>query len=825
MADSESMWMRRFTDAAACVTVGAAYFALAWLSTHLTPRTGEIAYLWPAGGFILALLLVAPSRLWLPFALAALVADVAHAQTVSHSLRIGLAYPAVYFSVLLLTSAALRRWAGAPLRLDSMRSLALFLLIAPVAGNLLAAALGAAVSYWSGDPFTESLRVWWVSDALGMLLITPFVVAWSDFRLRELRRIRPRNVLEGVACAAGLVLVSHWAFGVQPEPNGAVPPLTHFLIPFLVWAALRFGVRGQSTSVLIVCVISVWDTMRGLGPFSAAFEHPDRSVLYLQVFLIVAAAMTLVGAVVMKERRFAQRAAEEWRLRYETAVVSSGNLVYDANLARQRVLWGGDTRKVLGCSPEALADPAAWMARVHPDDRETIRAQARGVRPGEERAYSLEYRVQGAGGAYIEVEDTGRVIGLRNSGGGIRIIGMLKDVTGRKRAQAERERLNERLREAQKLEALGTMAGGIAHDFNNILGAILGHGELALAEADYNTRAPKRLQAIVDAGQRGKALVEQILTFARRGVRRRRAVPLWPVFVEIRDLLSGSAPPTLRIVLENDDAAIAVLGDPTRLHQLLMNLATNAVHAMPDGGCLTLELTKEAVARTHLLDHGSLQPGDYARLTVRDTGGGIAPEVQARMFEPFFTTKEHGKGTGLGLALVRAIVADHDGAIRVRSEPGKGTQVDVYLPLAASSAVQGAVAETQPPSGNGRTVMVVDDDRAMLETTEEMLAHLGYEPVGYQAAADALQALRANPDRFDLVLTDESMPEMTGTQLAVQIKDLRRDLPVIVASGYGGPNLQRRALAAGARAVLSKPYDSGSLAQALASALEARATA
>jgi CheY-like chemotaxis protein len=154
-----------------------------------------------------------------------------------------------------------------------------------------------------------------------------------------------------------------------------------------------------------------------------------------------------------------------------------------------------------------------------------------------------------------------------------------------------------------------------------------------------------------------------------------------------------------------------------------------------------------------------------------------------------------------------------------------GTHVDVYLALAAWCAVLGGVADSQPASGNGRTVMVVDDDRAMLETTEEMLAHLGYEPVGYQAAADALQALRANPDRFDLVLTDESMREITGTQLARQLKDLRPDLPVIVASGYGGPNLQRRALAAGARAVLSKPYDSGSLAQALASALEARATA
>jgi PAS domain S-box-containing protein len=816
------MLVRHVTDAAACVVVGVAYFALAWLSTHLTPRTGDIAYLWPAGGFILGLLLVAPKRLWLPFALSALVADVAHARTVSQSLAMSLAYPAVYSTALLLMSAALRRWAGAPLRLDSMRRLALFLLIAPLAGNLIGATLGAGISHWSGAPFEESLRAWWVSDALGMLLITPFVVAWSDLRLRELRRLSPRALAEGVVCAAGLVLVSHWAFGVQPAPNGAVPPLTHFLIPFLVWAALRWGVRGQSTAVMIVCAISVWDTMQGLGPFSAAFVDPDRSVLYLQVFLMVAAAMTLVGAVVMKERRSAQRAADEWRLRYETAVVSSGNLVYDANIGRQQLLWGGDTQKVLGCTPGELADPAAWMARVHPDDREKILRQVRGALPGEERPYSLEYRVRAASGAYIEVEDTGRVIGLRKPGA-IRVIGMLKDVTERKRAHAERDRLNEQLREAQKLEALGTMAGGIAHDFNNILGAILGHGELALADARQNGRVAKRLQAIIDAGQRGKALVDQILTFAQRGVRSRRALPLWPVLLEARDLLSGSVPESIRIVLEHDDPTIAVLGDATRLHQLLMNLATNAVHAMPDGGCLTLRLTTETVAQARPLDHGGLQPGGYALLTVRDTGAGIAPEVQARMFEPFFTTKEHGKGTGLGLALVRAIAADHGGAIRVRSTPGAGTQVDVYLPLSALSAAQDAAADSEWPRGDGRIVMVVEDDRAVLEMTEEMLARLGYEPAGYEGGAAALQALRAHPDRFDLVLTDESMPELTGTQLAEHIKELRPDLPVIVASGYGGPDLHRRALAAGARAVLNKPYDSSSLAQALAEALEARA--
>ena len=822
IARSAPLLLQRLLDAAAALAVGLVYFALAWLSTHLTPRTGDIAYLWPAGGFVLGLLLIAPRRLWLLFAGAALIADVLHAETVSHSLPTSLAYSTAYFSVLVLTSAALRRWAGAPLRLDSIRKLALFVLIAPVAGNLVAASLGSAISYWSGQGFFDSLRVWWVSDAPGMLLVTPFVVSWSDFKLREFRRIGPRGLAEGILCGTGLVLVSHWAFGVHPAASGAVPPLTHFLIPFLVWAALRFGVRGQSTSVMIVCAISVWDTMRGFGPFSAAFVAPDRSVLYLQVFLMVAAAMTLVGAVVMKERRWAQRAAEEWRLRYETAMLSSGNVLYDANLARDRVVWGGDTQKILGCTPGEIAHTADWMARVHPDDREIILQQVRGVQPGEERAYSLEYRVRGPDGAYIEVEDTGRVIGRRRPGAS-RIIGMLKDVTERKRVQAERDRLNAQLREAQKVEALGTMAGGIAHDFNNILGAILGHGELAIADEQQQGRDAKRLRAILDAGHRGKALVDQILTFAGRGMRTRRATPLWPIVSEVCELLSGSAQPTLTIELTNDDASIAALADATRVHQLLMNLATNAMHAMPEGGRLTLGLASESVAQACTLDQGALQPGRYAVLSVSDTGQGIAPEVRARMFEPFYTTKSHGKGTGLGLALVHAIVADHDGAIRVRCAPGEGTRFDVYLPLAAPSVMRGAAASGEWPRGEGRTVMVVDDDRAILEMTEEMLARLGYEPVGYDSSASALQALRVDPDRFDLVLTDESMPELTGTQLAVSTRELRPDLPVIVASGYGGADLHRRALAAGACAVVNKPYDTGALAQALAGAL-ARAT-
>jgi signal transduction histidine kinase/CheY-like chemotaxis protein len=426
-------------------------------------------------------------------------------------------------------------------------------------------------------------------------------------------------------------------------------------------------------------------------------------------------------------------------------------------------------------------------------------------------------------GVYIEVEDTGRVVRLPQ-GRAVRAIGFLKDVTERKRVEADRAQLDAQLREAQKMEALGTMAGGIAHDFNNILGAILGHGELAeeLAEAEsrMESRQRQQLRAIMDAGRRGKALVQQILTFARRGASEKRAVELWPVVREVRDLLAASTPANVTVRLEVDDPHTAVLADPTQMHQVLMNLCTNAMQAMSEGGQLTIGLTVETVQRVRALSQGQLEPGRYAVLSVGDTGPGIAPEVAARMFEPFYTTKGPGKGTGLGLALVQAIVADHGGAIEVESRPGEGTLLKVYVPAAPDRVVEARGREAQTPRGNGQTVLLVDDDRAMLAMAEDMLAQLGYEPVGYDSSAKALQAFSAGPERFDAVLTDERMPELTGTELALRVKALRPELPVVIASGYGGPELRKRARDAGVAEVVDKPYELQTIAQALAAALD-----
>jgi PAS domain S-box-containing protein len=816
----KAIHLQRLRDAGTCLLIGAMYFALAWLSTRLTPRAGDIAYLWPAGGFALGVLLVAPNRLWLPFLAVTFLADVVHAETITNALHRSVGYASVYFACLLLAALILRRWIGAPVRLDRMRNLILFVLVAPVGANLLAASAGAFVSIVPGEQaFLQTFRVWWVSDALGMLLSVPLVSAWSDFRPRELQRISAKRAGEAIACFAGLALASYWAFGVHPVRGGSVPPLTHFIIPFLVWAALRFGTRGQSAALLLVSTISLWCTMRGLGPFSAAFVQPERSVLYLQIFLAVAALMTLIGSALMWERRSAENTAMEWKLRYEAAVTSSGNVLYDMNLQTRQVVWGGNTRGILGFDPRDLGNAPAWLARVHPDDLGKIESQIGGAAPGEAETHSLEYRVKRKDGVYIDVEDTGRVVRLPK-GRAVRAIGFLKDVTERKRAEAERASLDAQLREAQKMEALGTMAGGIAHDFNNILGAILGHGELAEADAPAEGKQSQRLRAILEAGLRGKALVQQILTFARRGATEKRAVELWPVVLEVRDLLAASTPPNVTVRLDVDDPRTSVLADATQMHQVLMNLCTNAVQAMTDGGQLTIGLGVEMVAQRRVLTQGRLEAGPYAVLSVRDSGPGIAPDVAARMFEPFYTTKGPRQGTGLGLALVHAIVTDHGGAIEVETSQGVGTLVHVYLPCAPDHVVEAERREARTPRGNGQTVLVVDDDPAMLAMAEDMLAQLGYEPVSYDNSVKALEAFRAGPGRFDAMLTDELMPELTGTQLALRVKELRPELPVVIASGYGGRELRQRARDAGVSQLVDKPYESRTIAQALAAALE-----
>lgn len=387
----------------------------------------------------------------------------------------------------------------------------------------------------------------------------------------------------------------------------------------------------------------------------------------------------------------------------------------------------------------------------------------------------------------------------------------------RRRAEAQQALQLQRAR-ASKLESLGTMAGGVAHDFNNVLGAIVGFGEMAQDAAPGSDQA-RHLDKVLQAAARGQSLVARILAFSRGGARASAVFVLQPVVEEVLALLAGSLRPG--VVLETDLAAAdaRVRGDATRVFEAVMNLCTNAMQAMPDGGTLTVRLVRQSTAAPTVLSHASLPSGDHLVLSVGDSGAGISAEVMERLFEPFFTTRADGGGTGLGLAVVHGVVSEFGGAVDVWSAPGRGARFTLYLPESTDEAAPAPEARRPPRRGTGEAVLVVDDEPALVEMMMGLLAGLGYAPAGFTDPLAALAAVRAAPGTFAAVVSDEVMPGLSGTELAAAVDEADPGLPVLLVSGHGGALLAQRAAQAGVTRVLGKPLRRAELADALSDLL------
>jgi len=520
----------------------------------------------------------------------------------------------------------------------------------------------------------------------------------------------------------------------------------------------------------------------------------------------------------LKKTEEALRRSEQ---RYQLAVDGSNEGLWDWDLTSDSLFLSPRAQQLLWQrSGEPQRPRREWIALTayHPDDIPLVRAALAAHLRGTAKHFKVEYRLRHHSGEWRWYRQRG--VAVRDaSGRPMRMAGSMEDITDRKQVEAERERLELQLRQAQKLEAIGTLAGGIAHDFNNILAAILGYGEMVQKDAPEGTAVRRNIDAAMSAGLRAKSLVERILAFSRSGMGERVPVHVQSVVGEALDAVAASLPPGVTLERRLDCGNAAVQGDPTQVHQVVLNLCANAVQAMKSSGTLsvTLELAQLDGARcaTRVLPDGS-----YVRLSVRDTGSGIEPHLLERIFDPFFTTKEVGVGTGLGLSLVHGIVADLGGGVEVSSTVGEGSRFDVYLPW--SSCVEPAVRVDEVlPAGQGQTVLLVDDEEALVRLGEEMIAGLGYEPVGFTSSAEALATFRAAPERFDIVLSDEAMPGMTGSELALAIRAIRADVPIVLMSGYVTPLMTRRARDAGVAEVLSKPLVALDIARSLAGALQA----
>jgi len=381
---------------------------------------------------------------------------------------------------------------------------------------------------------------------------------------------------------------------------------------------------------------------------------------------------------------------------------------------------------------------------------------------------------------------------------------VLRDITAHRHLEAQ-------LREAQKMEAIGTLAGGIAHDFNNILAAIIGFTELAQDEVSQSSPTWQFLQRVLTAGQRAKELVQQILTFSRHHEPHRQPLRLHLLIQETLQLLRAALPSTIDIRAFLNTTSGTVVANPTQLQQVLMNLVNNAAYVMrTTGGVLEVHLDEVDIPPASTTASPALPLGPSLRLTVRDTGAGMAPEVMARIFEPFFTTKGQGEGTGLGLAVAYGIIASHGGTITVASTPGQGTTFVIYLPRVAEEPPVEGRAEgrmVELLSAGKERILFVDDEEALTNLAREMLGRLGYDVTVYTSGFDALAAFRAAPQDFDLVITDQTMPAMSGEALVRALRRIRPDIPVILCTGYSRLIDAGQAAALGIDALLMKPVE------------------
>ncbi len=460
---------------------------------------------------------------------------------------------------------------------------------------------------------------------------------------------------------------------------------------------------------------------------------------------------------------------------------------------RDAEVWDAETARILNRNDEAIR-----LSQVAANILETVRL------PNHEQRHLLTTRFP-----IFKNEDLFAL-------GGVSI-----DVTESTRAEQQRQQLEMQLQQAQKMEALGTLAGGIAHDFNNILAAVIGYTEIVAAEISKDSQTYHYLSRVLEAGERARALVKQILTFSRQSELEPKPVQVKIIVKEVLKLLRASLPVTIEIVQQIDSDG-TVMADPVQIHQVMMNLCTNAGYAMREkGGRLTVRLADIYLDDAAGQRLGKLAAGRYLKLSVIDTGYGIAPEHLSRIFDPFFTTKPKGEGTGMGLSVVHGIVTRLGGTVSVESTPGAGAGFDVYLPLIASPALAAPTEATALPVGTEK-ILVVDDEVFQTDMSKHLLGLLGYKVETCNRASEALILFEKSPLAFDLVITDMVMPGMTGDELARRLLELRPDLPIILCTGYSENITEYKARALGIKGFALKPLVMEELARLIRQVLETR---
>jgi PAS domain S-box-containing protein len=787
------------------ILVALAYLGSGWVGLRLALVEANITVVWPPTGIAIAALVIGGWRWWPAVTLGALAVNLLSGAPPAVSLAVAFGN-----TVGPLLSALLLQRVGFDRRFSHRRDTGWFcvavmagLIIPPTVG-VTALDLGGVVP-WAGERWV----MWWLGDVVGALVVGPLLLSWDRRRVVDL--VQPARLIE----AAVLVLVVV-GMGVAVFLEVGRVSMAFLMLPPVVWSALRFGLWPTSVTVITIAAFAAWGTALGGGPFAV----PGASThLLLASFLGTMALLNLLLAGLLAEREQAEdrlRASEE---RLRLAIDHAHMATWEFDLRSGRLMTSGRRQELFGS--EMPTDRAGFLAHAHADDRARVeQAITRCIT--ERGRLNVEFRVlQSAGECWVALEGE-----VSDDAGQPRLSGIVRDITPRKRAEEERVRLEAALLQAQKLKAVGTLAGGIAHDFNNVLSVILNATELARSELPGEHPLHPRLRVIAHAGTRARDLVRQILTFSRGQEVHHVPLRAETVVGEVVAFLRATLPST--VVLDSQIAAHCpmILGDATQLHQVLMNLGTNAWQSLSQQrGCITLAVELLEITAVGRAPCPGLAPGRYLHLSVSDTGQGMDEQTVARIFEPFFTTKPLGQGTGLGLAVAHGIITDHQGAIAVESRPGQGSTFHLCIPAltqaeetALSAAVPArAATPVTPPMAVPVIphVLLVDDEDLLVELGIQLLTTQGFRVTGFTDPHAALAAVRQQPRSFDVVITDLTMPGMTGLELAGELHQVRADLPIILASGYGGDVTPERAARVGIRQVIDKPAPPGALARSI----------
>ncbi len=541
------------------------------------------------------------------------------------------------------------------------------------------------------------------------------------------------------------------------------------------------------------------------------YRTPDQSYLHIELTLVNLLAMPRIRGLVGNFHDVSERIASERALKRAQAIAHVGS--WELDLATRTITGSEEWRRIFGLEDtgSGFALEAVQALIVEADRRKVRRRLDALVFKG--RAYDVTYRIRrGGDNETAWIHSRAELIG--RTGGAARVAGVIQDITAAKQAAAEKAQLENQLRQAQKMESIGTLAGGIAHDFNNILSPIIGFAEMTAEDLPADSQAHANMGEILKAARRAQEMVQQILTFSRHDSQERKPVQAAPIIRESLKLMRSSLPSTIDIRAHIGDEEGFVMGDTTQIHQMIVNLCTNAYHAMrASGGVLNVYLDEAHFPTRDDVPLAGMDPGRYTRIRIQDTGHGIAADVLERIFEPYFTTKAPGEGTGMGLSMVHGIVKNHNGFIDVASTEGEGTTFSLYLPQILH-ADETSIDETTNfiPLGNER-LLLVDDEEQLLGMQCQMLERLGYEVTATTSSVEALNLFCRDPESFDLMITDQTMPNLTGGDLAAQVLHIRDDLPIILCTGFSEALSPEAASEIGIRHYLHKPIPLKSLAR------------